>query len=363
MKEIFEEVMQNLLIKVPTLRYINWDIGQLDGYYLKPSITYPGVLISFPQAQYDSLSGGAQMGDMIMQLKIVTASLSNTSNLVPAQVRTKGNEVLAIEILIFKALQGTDGNSYNSMVRLSHNTEIRDDGLNVVNAQYTFLAEDETAVPVTHIITPMGVIVETQMLQAGAATITPNNFRIADYANFFDETFLTNFTASGRFLYGYRCKSAMVNNVLLAAGQEQFFPNANITNARVQTAPNITMPANVQGTVMVDENWITFLQSLPIAHDITFEYSPFTVSTSALYPALQIKGVPTIVDAITNTPLNGSGFSMLFKQDLKFSFTIEFLVQDENNTEYIAAVITYRDDHYIIENNLAQAANLTIYQQ
>jgi hypothetical protein len=363
MKEIFEEVMQYLLLKVPNVRYINWDIGQLDGYYLKPSITYPGVLISFPQVQYDSLGDGLQMGDMIMQLKIVTSSLSSTSNIAPVQVRTKGNEIYAIEKQIFKALHGADGNSYNSMARLSHNTEVREDGLNVLNVQYTFIAEDETAVPATHIISPMGVIVETQMLQANAGNFATNNkYQIADYANFFDEAFLTNFALSGKFQYGFRCKSASANNVPYAAGQIILFPNPSITNARIQTAPNITMPANVQGTVMIDENWINFLQSLPITHDITFDYSPFAVGTSAAYPQVQIKGVPTIVDPLTGWPLNGTGFSMLFKQGLKFSFTIEFLVIDESGNEYIVGTITYRDDHYIIQNNLAQAANITTYQ-
>lgn len=81
MNDVFEEVMAHIAAGATGVRYMNWDIGQLDGYYLKPGVSFPCALISFPQINFESQGNLTQHGDTFMQIKLATASLSNTSNL------------------------------------------------------------------------------------------------------------------------------------------------------------------------------------------------------------------------------------------------------------------------------------------
>lgn len=178
MNNVFEEVMAKL-VSIDEIRYVNWDIGQMNGYYMRPSVTFPCVLISFPNLDFEDMSNATQMGTVAMQLKIVTQSLSQTSNLTPALVRAKGNEIWEIEKLIHKKLHTQDGNSFNSMSRVKTQIEPREDGYNVLNTFYAFAKEDYNAQPITRMVETTLELTPEIVMPVNSCPNCPNGLEIA----------------------------------------------------------------------------------------------------------------------------------------------------------------------------------------
>jgi len=194
---------------------------------------------------------------------------------------------------------------------------------------------------------------------------------LADYATLNSDTFLSDYTALDR-SYGYRCTAAKYNGVSLSTGTAMTFDSSNIGIATVpvQVAPRDTIPghdtSNGSFFLQHDANWITFLQSLPIADYLTFRTSPFSGSSNPnplgqdeWFPEaiMRLKGPP-----VTDLRLYGEGFQIERNYPSTFSFTIDYLYFEDNVTETIGHTIVFTDQGYWIDGAKVWPANMRIIQ-
>ena len=332
MNTVYEEVMAAIKT-LATIRYSNWDIGQLSGYYLKPNVSFPCALISFPQIGLDGMGSGSQMGDVVMQLKIATASVSNTSSLTPSVVRAKGNEIWLIEKQLCKLLHGASGMSFNSMQRIRIQNEEREDGIQVLNVFYTFTTQDHTAKIVSHFITPMAAQVNASFHFGTGPWVPPTTVtkKIASYATFNSDDFLDTFTKAG-YSYGYRVASCGFNGEDLGSGFDQMYSTLHREPIPTQVPPRDTVPAYFNGDEFFnyDRNFFDWLNTLPISNFLTFWPSPMTKMSNGHidtgYPMQMAEG--SISDPFSISTLYGEGMDIEADELANFSLEIDYLYSD-----------------------------------
>lgn len=192
---------------------------------------------------------------------------------------------------------------------------------------------------------------------------------LADYATLNSDTFLTNYTALDK-KYGYRCTAAMYNGVSLGTGDSVRYGSSDLAIAKVpvQVSPRDTIPEhdtnNVNLHIQYDSNWITFLQSLPIADYLTFSTSPFSGS-SQINPLGKDRDFPDAIMGALKAPLYdpsiyGEGFQIERNYPSTFSFTIQYLYYDDLVTETIGHTIRFTESGYWIDGAKVYPANMRI---
>ena len=369
MNDVFEEVMTHITAASTGIRFINWDIGQLSGFYLKPGVSFPCALISFPQIKYEDLSDQIQMGDTFMQIKLATESLSNTSNLTPLQVRHKGNEIWDIERLLTKSLQGKNGISHNSMTRVSIKKEEREDGINVLNIVYTFMKQDYTNQPTKHFVSQVKFEL-LKFINDGSLILR----KVSDYATFNSDMWLNTFTTEMKAKYAYQIISCSFNGNPVDMGEKQTFNTTNQTDVPVQSAPYNTIPAhNIDDPygmhLTYDQNWIEFLTSNPISEFLTFRPSPWKqyldggsgYTGEQNYPIDNLRANMFILGEFSDITVYGEGFQIDCLLTDTFSIEVEYSYIDHANNEVAAHTIEFTEAGMYIDGAYIPAAHTKIY--
>lgn len=103
---LYLDLIRRINTKVPEIRYIDQDFGQLEQYVKRPGVAFPAVFIDFQNWQYDDYTQNEQKakGDVIVQLAL--SKHSSSSSLTPEQWREIPLEYYEIEQKLFKALHG-----------------------------------------------------------------------------------------------------------------------------------------------------------------------------------------------------------------------------------------------------------------
>lgn len=127
---LFNKLITQIEMEVTAIRYVNQDWDQLGEQ--NPPVTYPCVLIDFPDAQFEQMQG-YQQATAIVRLKLVYRSYTSTSNITPDTNRETALQFYELEQQLYEALQAwyADGLLCNAMIRRNAATEKRDDGLRV----------------------------------------------------------------------------------------------------------------------------------------------------------------------------------------------------------------------------------------
>lgn len=147
--QIISDLQQRITTEVPEFRYVDQDLGQLGqvGEDEKPALSYPAVLIDFPDSNYSNLSSGAQLGVVPMNFQLIFAPYSPTWNKVPENVKKKGLEYLEIEQKLFKALQNWSLDYFSPLIRTSVKSQNNNDiGLRVRMLTFTTEYEDYSVI-------------------------------------------------------------------------------------------------------------------------------------------------------------------------------------------------------------------------
>ena len=142
---MFIEISDRLKTMVPDLRYINQDIGQLEYYESRPSVSFPCVLIDFEGFTFTEEGELSQIAEGDVKIRLAHAPFSDASNLVPDVVRDKALTYYDIEWLVFKALHGWQGDSFGALMRKSANTEKREDNYRVREIVFSTSFQDNSA--------------------------------------------------------------------------------------------------------------------------------------------------------------------------------------------------------------------------
>lgn len=143
---IFVALQKYIQEMVPEIKYIDLDIGQLETYVDRPAVSFPCLLIDFSASTYSGLGEQVQWWDGNISTRLGFAPYSATNDKTPEVTRFKGLEYFEIESKLFKALEGfTADDTIQPMVRISANSERRDDAYRVRETIFTSSTQDNTA--------------------------------------------------------------------------------------------------------------------------------------------------------------------------------------------------------------------------
>ena len=153
---LYEQLIARIKDQVPSIRYINQDLGQLENYNPstgRPSVTYPCILIDFDNFTANDLGEAAQTleGEVIIRLALDT--WTNASSLSSPELREKSLKYFDVEFDIYRSLSRWSADSlyddnneliahYGALSRTATSTEKRDDGLRVRVIKFQTSIED-----------------------------------------------------------------------------------------------------------------------------------------------------------------------------------------------------------------------------
>lgn len=141
MKEIFSEICARLKAQVPALRWVDFDLGQLD-YFETPPVSYPCVLLDIEYPNCNDLSDSSQQVDVRINLRIAFLPAGETNFKSPDAVKAAALGMFDTIGAIHTALQGWDTNYFSYLSRKSMHTEKRQDGIKVFEVVYESAMED-----------------------------------------------------------------------------------------------------------------------------------------------------------------------------------------------------------------------------
>lgn len=132
MKQIFLAICARLKAEVPALKWIDFDLGQLD-YFENPPVVFPCALIKISYPNCDDITETMQQVDVAITIRIAFNPLGDTNFTVPDAVLTRALSIFDTNDAIHTALQGFSTDEFSSLSRKSFVEEPREDGLKVFN--------------------------------------------------------------------------------------------------------------------------------------------------------------------------------------------------------------------------------------
>jgi hypothetical protein len=132
--------------EVPEIRYIDQDLGQLEFYDERPSVSWPCLLIDFSSTTYDQIGQQVQWGKPVIQARLGFAPFSSANSLAPLGVQQKALAYYEIELRVYQALQGfTGGDLCQPLTRIKDGAEKRNDPFRVRVMIFDTTFEDDSA--------------------------------------------------------------------------------------------------------------------------------------------------------------------------------------------------------------------------
>lgn len=126
MKDLFKAISDAITTKVPAVRWVDFDLGQLDTGEAPP-VSFPCVLVGFGNGDYSNLSSLVQMGEVQVVIRVAFKTFERTHSAATEVFRDVGLAHLDILRDVHFALQGLSGPAFSSLSRLSMAQEARAD--------------------------------------------------------------------------------------------------------------------------------------------------------------------------------------------------------------------------------------------
>ena len=143
MKTIYEAI-QSELEKVPALRWVDLEAGQLE--MEQPPVAFPCALIDLQISNAENNNAKQQNCDLIVRVVVGVPVLGETSAAAPAPVRAKALEFFDISTQVYKALQGFETAEFSPLSRKSQ-TSRSARGLKKVTIEFKTNFTDYSAEP------------------------------------------------------------------------------------------------------------------------------------------------------------------------------------------------------------------------
>ncbi len=136
MDVLYEKLVKRYVQKIPEIKWIDWDSGQLEAFDTNYPVHFPCILIDLEQIEWKSVGNDLQVGNVTVNLRIAFKLWTDTNNLTPDNVFAQSMNALKLINKIHKYTQGFEGEHFNGLDRILTVTEKRSDGLKVVNMKY-----------------------------------------------------------------------------------------------------------------------------------------------------------------------------------------------------------------------------------
>lgn len=144
---LYESVMARIKEKVPQIKYIDQDMGQLENYGLRPAVAFPCLLIDTDEFEFSEQGNEPrQLADGFIIIRMGVPAWSSSSGFTPAGVREKALQYYEVENAIVKALHYWSPDGFSRLLRRKVRTEKRDDEIRVRIIAFQVLFTDESCV-------------------------------------------------------------------------------------------------------------------------------------------------------------------------------------------------------------------------
>lgn len=148
-EQLFESLLARIADKVPEIRFIDQDLGQLENYDMRPAVSWPCLFIDIEETRFSDAAGNfMQIGEGMVTFRLGLVKYSNSNNITPANVRKNALFYYRLENKLYKALHGWAPDGFTRLLRRAEATERRDDDIRVRISKYAISFEDSTAAPV-----------------------------------------------------------------------------------------------------------------------------------------------------------------------------------------------------------------------
>lgn len=144
MKTIYTAVMARLKDKVPALRWIDLDTGQLETND-RPPVAFPCALISISIASAKDVTDTIQECSARIKVRIAFDQPSKTDSATPANILEKSLNPYDVIADTYAALQGYYTDNFDSLSRTRQDRENNRNGLFVYSLEFSTKFVDETA--------------------------------------------------------------------------------------------------------------------------------------------------------------------------------------------------------------------------
>ena len=143
---LFLALQEQIKKQVPEIKWIDLDLGQLDFYDERPKVTFPCVLIDFPDAIFKDEHQNVQWGELIIHFKMGFSPFSSANSLAPDITKEKALDFYEIESKVYQALQQFEADGQvQPLTRIRATTEKRSDPYRVRLMIMTTATEDDAA--------------------------------------------------------------------------------------------------------------------------------------------------------------------------------------------------------------------------
>lgn len=143
MKTIYLSIVNQLKTKVPALRWIDADLGQLDFYETRPPVAFPCALIDIELPTCTERAYALQECDAQITIRLAFEPLGTSSAAAPEAAQTKALAMWETISAVFDNLQGFETTEFSPLTRISQTNEKRDDNLKVVRQVWSTIFEEE----------------------------------------------------------------------------------------------------------------------------------------------------------------------------------------------------------------------------
>ena len=140
---LFLDLQEHIKTEVPEITYIEQDLGQLGSEDPRKMMSFPGVLIDFPDTGFTNLQGKNQFALPIVSIILVMDTYSQTYHLAPLDVKELGLQYLELEQKLYMAIATWESDYCELLNRTSAKGLNRNDvGLRVRELTFTTEFED-----------------------------------------------------------------------------------------------------------------------------------------------------------------------------------------------------------------------------
>jgi hypothetical protein len=104
--DLYLHLQERIKTQVPEIEWIEQDFGQDVFDKWRPNVAFPAVLIDFPDASYENLSGSGQTATVAVTLRLLVAPFEQSYEEAPLTVREGALEYFELEHKLIQAIHG-----------------------------------------------------------------------------------------------------------------------------------------------------------------------------------------------------------------------------------------------------------------
>lgn len=104
--DLYLDLQERIKTEVPEIKWIEQDFGQDVFDKWRPNVSFPAVLIDFPDATYENLSGSGQTATVAVTLRLLVAPFEQSYENAPLTVREGALEYFELENKLIQAIHG-----------------------------------------------------------------------------------------------------------------------------------------------------------------------------------------------------------------------------------------------------------------